>query len=91
MSSELLTRALCRNFGGKRELLLHVLRTFHIACFNSARFSTPPLLTRLVHENLQDPASRNLMLLTENSAALPMLFGARLLKVFFPRSLSIFF
>lgn len=80
LSSELLTRSLCRNFGGKRELLLHILRTFHQACFHSPRHSTLPPSTRLVSENLQDQSSRNLMLLTENAAALALLFATGLLN-----------
>jgi hypothetical protein len=75
-NGDLLTTALCRNFGGKQDLLDNVLTTFHTNCFGNVDQLHRPPVTHLIQANLQDPAARHLMLLTKNSVALPILFGS---------------
>lgn len=66
--------ALCRNFGGKPEVLKTVLRTFRSQLNISKDPITLPSALTLIRENLEDPYARHLMLLTENGAALHLLF-----------------
>jgi E3 ubiquitin-protein ligase RNF213 len=79
LTATLLTTSLCRNFGGKRELLDNVLRTFHQECFGSEKKLNIPKVTDLIRENLSDTSARHLMVLTKNSVALPLLLGSKLI------------
>lgn len=77
LTAELLTYALLRNFNGKPALMDHLLEVFHSHCFNRP----PPRgdhsrVLPLVLANLQDGASRHLMLLTQNWAATELLVAA---------------
>ena len=79
---DLLTFSLCRNFGGKKELLVKVLECFLKHCFKEAQLLTPspPPVVHLIKANLEDQAARHLMLLTKNSAALSLMLGCGLLS-----------
>ena len=73
----LLNRALCRNFGGKPMVMDKVLDLFTRKCATMMPLFTPnPVL--MVSENLRDPHSRHLMVLTHNSAAWSILKNLRM-------------
>ena len=85
LNSEILSIALCRNFGGKKELLDKVLQTFYTNCFNNNNESSSlelnyPPIEKLIQLNLNDSNARHLMILTKNNAALPILFGSHLIN-----------
>ena len=70
---------LCRNFGGKPDVLQHVLRVFSENLTSSQLGSRPthmqlPSSLELVRSNLQDTDARHLMVLTDHGAALTLLF-----------------
>ena len=72
---------LCRNFGGKPDVLRRVLAVFNSKCIKGgAAPPTPPGSRSLIEMNLDDLSSRHLMAITRNGAALPILFGCGLLK-----------
>ena len=90
-----LTWALCRNFGGRADLLRLTLETFHDKCYGqetapqakttadgtkieSISRLVPPVVD-LISGNLSDGDARHLMVLTRQSAALPLMLGAGLL------------
>jgi hypothetical protein len=79
--------AICRNFGGHELLLQHILREGRLynhlqsgALRNDRKLEMSDSVTELVRENLHDHKSRHLMLLTESSAALRLLFSQKLLR-----------
>ena len=74
-----LTVALCRNFGGKQELMSHILEVFHRRCFEAEAPTRLPSVRLLLRANLEDAHARHLMVLTHNGAALPLMFGCGLL------------
>eukprot|EP00004_Rigifila_ramosa_P001109 TRINITY_DN1107_c0_g1_i3.p1 TRINITY_DN1107_c0_g1~~TRINITY_DN1107_c0_g1_i3.p1 ORF type:complete len:6204 (+),score=1430.96 TRINITY_DN1107_c0_g1_i3:1580-18613(+) len=83
LSPQQLLFALCRNFGGKKEILDHVVATFYKSCFSEAEresFPPAPSLRDLIQANLTDKHSRHLMLITINDAALPLVLGCKLLS-----------
>ena len=96
LSSELLAYAICRNFGGKTQLLNKALETFDSVCSADAENSSKksrkkqskqkclvecvPPTLELVVANLEDESARHLMLLTRNGAALPLLLGCSILQ-----------
>ena len=81
MTPELLATSLLRNFGGKKELTDKVLATFFKCCFNINQIEFKlPAVNELIKANLEDLSARHLMLLTKNSAALPIMFGYKLLN-----------
>ena len=75
----ILTTALCRNFGGKPEIMTRIQCTFHTNCFNLSAPEVLPPCKILLLANLQDRAARHVMVLTKNGAALPLMFGADIL------------
>ena len=80
ISDKLLTFALCRNFGGKPKLMDEILQVFHKSCFNTEYNQIyTPTVPQLIAANLNDNHARHLMVLTKNSAALPLLFGCDLI------------
>jgi hypothetical protein len=77
---DILTFALCRNFGGKPEIMTNILSTFHSECFSGEAPEVLPPTQDLLLANLNDKSARHLMVLTKNGAALPLMFGACLLS-----------
>lgn len=78
----LLAFSLCRNFGGKPELMAKILERFMQHCFNKSveqAIGGPPSALALIRANLADPSARHLMVLTRNGAALSILFGCGIL------------
>jgi hypothetical protein len=85
LDAELLTFAICRNFGGKTELLARAVAAFHAGCFGAhepgvALHIPQPSVRSLIQANLEDTTARHLMVLTSNGAALPLMFGCGLLS-----------
>jgi hypothetical protein len=74
-----LTLAICRNFGGKEEVMKKTLQIFHKNCFNSSPPEVLPASKDLLIANLSDKVARHLMVLTKNGAALSLMFGANIL------------
>jgi len=76
VTPELLCRAVCRNFGGREDILSGALVAFGKACFRKPLdLALRPLTSALIEANLRDVASRHLMLLTEHGAAVNLLFS----------------
>ena len=65
-----------RNFGGQPEAIKNYYKIFFTRSFTQSfpKNKFPPVHT-LIAGNLNDTSSRHLMLLTQNSIALPLLFG----------------
>ena len=82
VSRAMLSYVLLRNFGGNEEVVDTVCNVVGKECYNDfdalRTHRLPPL--RLIASNLSDPESRHLMLLTENGAALPLIFDSGLLN-----------
>jgi hypothetical protein len=79
----LLTAAVLRNFGGNPSLTEYSLNQFLKACFGeqtATALTHKPQINELIRDNLRDLTARHLMVLTSNGAALPVLFGCKLLN-----------
>jgi hypothetical protein len=72
--------ALCRNFGGKPEVLERVLAIFQRQLQSTATMKLPSALT-LIRANLQDPDARHLMVLTVHGAAMALLFQCGVIEL----------
>lgn len=72
--------SLYRNFGGKPELMRDIHHAFFDHCRLEINNDIIPNTYTLVQHCLADQMSRHLMVLTRNDAALPLLFGSRLLN-----------
>ena len=86
LNAQLLSRAVARNLGGKPTTLPYILKTFHDFCVDTSsndrrteskdyQYPSPPSTLSLIKENLSSRNARHLMLLTQNDAALYLLFG----------------
>jgi len=73
--------ALCRNFGGKPDVLRRVLTIFRQRLkLSHAPMSLTPALT-LIRENLADADARHLMVLTVHGAAMQLLFQCGVIEL----------
>ena len=81
INSHMLAYALLRNFGGNRDVVRKVCKVFGHQCYNDETAISRRALTpiRLIAANLCDASSRHLMVLTNNGAALPLLFDTGLM------------
>ena len=89
ISEDVLIDAICRNFGGRTDILQRFLHHFQTFCFGGKPgdiggkvrppTKVPSPVVKLIHSNLDDQSARHLMLLTSNGAALPLLFGSGML------------
>eukprot|EP01063_Lacrimia_lanifica_P019635 TRINITY_DN2709_c0_g1_i1.p1 TRINITY_DN2709_c0_g1~~TRINITY_DN2709_c0_g1_i1.p1 ORF type:complete len:3358 (+),score=963.91 TRINITY_DN2709_c0_g1_i1:646-10074(+) len=81
ISGAMLAYVLMRNFGGHERVIDAVVKQFGTTCYENpadlVAHCLPPL--RLISANLNDATSRHLMVLTENGAALPLLFETNML------------
>eukprot|EP01012_Entosiphon_sulcatum_P048333 TRINITY_DN6681_c0_g4_i1.p1 TRINITY_DN6681_c0_g4~~TRINITY_DN6681_c0_g4_i1.p1 ORF type:complete len:5149 (+),score=717.09 TRINITY_DN6681_c0_g4_i1:781-15447(+) len=82
LSSDVLSTAVLRNFGGRPDAAALALRSFLRHALQRALSPCDQLPTarQLIRANLSDTTCRNLMVLTRYSAALPMLYGCKLLN-----------
>lgn len=80
LSESALVRAICRNFGGKPSLLRHTLDVFYTNMFLEPCMTVLPTPRELIEANLDDFSARHLMLLTEHSSALHLLFDMEMLE-----------
>ena len=78
MTSEVLTLTVSRNFGGKASMLKWANKVFHMHCLGFPPASGPPPVRLLIADSLKDADARHMMLFTRDSAALDLLFGAKL-------------
>lgn len=81
ISSEKLSLAVCRNFGGSSKLLARANRLFHLKCLGFPPASLPQHVLQLIAHNLGDHDARHLLLFTSNAHALEAMFGANLLDM----------
>lgn len=74
--------ALCRNFGGRRDVLHRVLTTFcdQLGHPHMDTSAVPASLT-LIRDNLNDMDARHLMVLTVHGAAMGLLFQCGVVKL----------
>jgi hypothetical protein len=84
LSPWLLTKALCRNFGGKLQLLRKIITVFYRHCFDAQPPEVLPDPLTLIKENLLDTQARHLMVLTRNGSALSLMLGCGLLDITTP-------
>lgn len=81
LTEDLLHTSVCRNFGGKPEVLAQTLAAFHFHCFSHKDDNIPPCpAQQLIAANLADQSSRHLMVLTRNGSALPVMLSCGLLS-----------
>lgn len=80
LTKDLLHCSVCRNFGGKPEVLAQTLAAFHFHCFGHKDSVPPSPPQQLIAANLADQTSRHLMVLTRNGSALPVMLSCGLLS-----------
>jgi hypothetical protein len=77
---DILALAVARNFGGRPDAMEAVLELFHRSCFDNSTLCPPcPQSVDLIQQNLASQASRHLMILSANDAALQLLVGCKIL------------
>lgn len=82
LTAAILCRAICRNFGGREDLLAGALEAFGQECFGEALSEAlQPTAASLIQGNLADANARHLMLLTSHGAALPLIFAKGLVPL----------
>eukprot|EP01050_Picozoa_sp_SAG11_P002663 SAG11_NODE_137_length_15114_cov_2.297303_7_plen_296_part_00 len=71
LDADILTFAVCRNFGGKKNILHSALEAFHRGCFSTSSPDSLPAVQSLLKANLGDKNARHLMVLTSNGGLKP--------------------
>ena len=79
LTPDILSFIIQRNFGGHTRMMRGVLTSFNKECFGKIPLVIKPTI-QFVRSNLIDPSARHLMLLTQNSSALRILFNSKLLS-----------
>lgn len=77
MDSNLIMNAVQRNFGGRPQEMTRVVNTFFSNLGLNQEHAQRDNVVDLVKQNLASTEARHLMLLTENNAALALLFDYR--------------